>query len=59
MIEKKNRYEKMVEEQKQMRKDDLRRWQKNVKKLRICYLFFIREGHEEVRTKNNPKEKYI
>ena len=31
MIEE-NRSEKMVEQRKQMRKDDMRRWQKNVKK---------------------------
>ena len=47
----------MVEERKQMRKDDMRRWQKNVKKNLLPS--FIREGHEEVRTKNNLKEEQI
>ena len=49
----------MVEERKQMRKDDLRRWQKNVRRNKNLLPSFIRECHEEVRIKNNPKEKYI
>ena len=47
----------MVEERKQMRKDDMRRWQKNVKKNLLPS--FIREGHEEVKTKKKTQKKSI